>query len=74
MKKIILKCGLYVLRAIMSFIYFFIKMFPVKKNKVLMLSRQSNEPNIDFKMLKLEILKYEPNTEIIILCKKNIEI
>lgn len=70
MKKIILKCGLYVLRAIMSFIYFFIKMFPVKKNKVLMLSRQSNEPNIDFKMLKLEILKYEPNTEIIILCKK----
>lgn len=70
MKKIILKCGLYVLRAIMNFIYFFIKMFQVKKNKVFMLSRQSNEPNIDFKMLKSEILKYEPNTEIIILCKK----
>jgi len=48
---------LYILRAVMSFIYFFIKLFPIQKNKILMISRQSNEISIDFEMLKDEMLK-----------------
>ena len=57
MKNIFLKCTLYILKGTMNFIYFFIKMFPIKENKVLMISRQSNEPSIDFKVLQDEILK-----------------
>lgn len=70
MKNFILKCGLYLLRAIMSFIYFFIKLFPINSNKVLMISRQANSPSIDFKMLKDEIIKENPNAQVKILCKK----
>ncbi len=70
MKNFILKCGLYTLKGIMSFIYFFIKLFPTKQNKVLMISRQSNEPSIDFNVLKDEFLKTNSNVQIKILCKK----
>ena len=51
MKEFVLKCSLYTLRGMMSFIYFFIKLFPIKSNKVLMIIRQSIEPSSDFKVL-----------------------
>lgn len=70
MKDFIFKCFLYFLRGMMSFIYFFIKLFPMQKNKILMISRQSNEMSIDFKMLKDEILKNDSNANIKVLCKK----
>lgn len=70
MKNLILKCVLYTLKGLMSFIYFFIKLFPIKTNKVLMISRQSNEPSIDFKILSEELLKTDSNIQIKILCKK----
>lgn len=70
MKEFVLKCSLYTLRGMMSFIYFFIKLFPIKSNKVLMISRQSNEPSIDFKVLRDEMLKSNPNTQVKMLCKK----
>lgn len=70
MKNVILKCTLYILKGAMSFIYFFIKLFPIKENKVLMISRQSNEPSIDFKVLQDEILSNIQNSQVKILCKK----
>ena len=70
MRKIILECTLYILKGTMSFIYFFIKLFPIQKNKVLMISRQSNEPSIDFKVLQDEILKIDSNWKVKMLCKK----
>ena len=70
MKNVILKCTLYILKGVMSFIYFFIKLFPIKENKVLMISRQSNEPSIDFKVLQDEILSNIQNSQVKILCKK----
>lgn len=69
MKKNILKCALYILRGTMSFIYFFIKLFPIKPNKVLMISRQSDNVSIDFNILKDEILRIIPNSQVKILCK-----
>lgn len=35
-----------------------------------MISRQSNEPSIDFKVLRDEMLKSNPNTQVKMLCKK----
>ena len=39
MKIILIKIGIFIL----NIIYFFIKLFPINKNKVTFISRQSNE-------------------------------
>lgn len=54
----------------MSFVYFFIKLFPVKKNKITMLSRQSDNINVDFEMLLDEIQKNYKEMQVKVLCKK----
>lgn len=70
MKSFIQKSILYIARAIMNFIYFFIKLFPMQKNKILMMSRQSNEPSIDFKLLEEEIKNRNKQIKIVMLCRK----
>lgn len=70
MKNLILNCILYIIRFAMSFIYFFIKFFPIQKNKVTLLSRQSNDINIDFQMILDEIDKNYKDIEVVVLCKK----
>lgn len=52
-------------RVVMQFFYTIIKVFPVK-NKVVMISRQSNEPNIDFKLLKD---KLDDQYQVVMLCR-----
>lgn len=51
----------------LKFIYLFIKLFP-KSNKVTFLSRQSNEPSVDMKMLAN--IYENRGFEVIILCKE----
>lgn len=75
MKSAILTIILYIAKALMQFIYFFIKICTIQKNKVTMLSRQSDNINMDFKLIKEEIEKSnsKENTnkiKIEILCKK----
>lgn len=52
----------------LNIIYVFIKIIPTKK-KIIMLSRQSNKPSIDFEFIKNEILKRDNKIEVEILCK-----
>lgn len=68
MKNFLLSLALYIVRFAMSFIYFFIKLIPTNKNKITMLSRQSNEMSIDFEMLLEELEKQ--NFQVVILCRK----
>lgn len=70
MKSFIKKCALYIAKVMMNFIYFFIRLFPMQKNQIVMMSRQSNQPDIDFKLLEKEISKRNQNIQIKILCKK----
>ncbi len=70
MKKFVLSCILYFSKYLLKAIYFVIKIFPMKKNKITMLSRQSNSINIDFKLLKEELEKQSKELEIVVLCKK----
>lgn len=51
-------------------VYFILKLFPIKKNKIVFISRQSNNPSFDFLMLKNELLKINSNFEIVIITKK----
>ena len=57
MKNFLLILVLYILKLVMKIIYFFIKIFTKQKNKITMLSRQSNNINLDFKLLKEELEK-----------------
>lgn len=74
MKSFIIVSVLHLAKVGMNFLYFFIKLFTKQKNKVLMLSRQSNIINIDFRLLKEELEKVRnisnEKFEIKILCKK----
>ena len=67
-KTCIVRAGIYIGKVLLNIIYFFIKLFPVK-NKVTMLSRQSDKINIDFELIEKEILKRTDKIQIKILCK-----
>lgn len=54
---------------LMNVIYSLFKLFPIK-NKIVFISRQSDKPSLDFRMLKSEINKINPNIEIVFLTKK----
>ncbi len=58
-KKIFIACA--------NFIYLFFKLLPSKK-RVTMISRQSNQITLDFKLLKEEIEKRDENISVISLC------
>lgn len=64
----IIRIGICVGKYLLNFIYAFLKINPCR-NKVVMLSRQSNNMNIDFYYIKKEILKRNRNVEVKILCK-----
>lgn len=70
MKKLFFSIILYIERFGMSFVYFFIKFFPIQKNKITMLSRQSNDINIDFEMLLNEFSNQDKNIKVKVLCKE----
>lgn len=55
--------------AIFNFIYLFIKLVPTK-NKVVMISRQSDTKTLDFSLLEEKLTKMDKNIKIKILCKK----
>lgn len=57
--------GINFFRCFLQLVYNVIKILPVK-NKIVMISRQSNEPNIDFCLLKEEL---QDDFEIIFLCR-----
>lgn len=58
----------YLFKFNLKIVYFFLKLLPTKKNKILFLSRQSNNPSIDFILLNRELKKR--NFKTVIICKK----
>lgn len=61
---IIIKIGI----VLLNFLYLFIKLLPTK-NKIVMLSRQSNDPSQEFLSIKKEIEKKDEGVEIVLLCR-----
>ena len=73
MKNFFIVIVLHIAKIGMQIIYFFIKLFTKRKDKILMLSRQSDKINLDFRLLKQELekrIKENKNIEIKVLCKK----
>ncbi len=57
-------------KAVLSMLYCVLKVFPVKENKVLFLSRQSDELSLDFSMLKDSLLAEDPSIKIVSICNR----
>lgn len=55
----------------LNLIYGFMKkLCPVKKKKILFLSRQSNDISLDFRLLRDELLERDPNVHIVAICHR----
>ena len=63
--SVILYVGVFVL----NIIYIFFKLFPTRK-KIVFISRQSDKPSLDFRMLAKEINKTDSTIKIVFLTKK----
>lgn len=55
---------------ILNIIYVLFKLFPTKKNRILFLSRQTNKPSIDFRMIIEELKQNYPEYEIKVITKR----
>lgn len=65
MKKIIIRTG----KNFLSIVYSFLKLLPIKR-RIVFISMQSNNPSLDFELLKKEIEQKESEMELVFLCKK----
>ncbi len=69
MKNIILSIGITILKIFANIVYLIIKIFPTK-NKIVMITRQSNNPTLDLRLLKEKIENVDPSISIEVLCYK----
>lgn len=61
---------IHILKLILKFFYFFIKLFPTNKNKIVFISRQTDYIHVDFERIRDEISKRNKNIKMIFLCKR----
>ena len=64
------KIAIYIMRLGLSIIYSFFKLFPTRDNKVLFLSRQSNELTQDFEDTQKLLREKKPDVKIVTLCHR----
>lgn len=62
--------AIYIFKSIIKFIYFFLKLIPINRKKIVFISRQTNEINVDFRMIKEEIEKRDSTIKMVFLCKR----
>ena len=60
---LVIKCA----RIVLNFIYLFFKLLPTK-NKITMISRQSNKPSQEFEMIRDKIVSFTSEVEVVMLC------
>ncbi len=65
-----MRIALILLRWLMHFIYLFMKLCPMKNNKLVFLSRQSNTPSEDFLFLQDRLIELYPDIEIVTITQR----
>ena len=65
-----MRIALIFLRWLMNFIYLFMKLCPIRSNKLVFLSRQSNTPSEDFLFLQDKLLELDPDMEIVTITQR----
>ena len=61
---------LYVLRVLLIIIYAPLKLLPSKQNKVVFLSRQTNDVSLDYRLLQDYLKSEKPDIEIVNICRR----
>lgn len=61
---------IYAFKGVLKFIYFFLKLLPTNNKKIVFISRQTDDINIDFSMIRDEIKKRDPNIKMKFICKR----
>ena len=69
-REILKKIAVYIMRLGLGIIYWFMKLMPVKENKVVFLSRQSNELTLDFQRTQDLLREVKPDAEIVTVCHR----
>lgn len=69
MKENIYRFLMFVVKAVLYVPYFFLKLFPTK-NKITMLSRQSNKKTLDFRLIENELFARDDGFTVVIICKR----
>lgn len=64
------KIAVYIMRLGLGIIYWFMKLMPVKADKVVFLSRQSNELTLDFRRTQELLSQLKPEAEIVTVCHR----
>ena len=62
--------AIYIFKLFLKIIYFFLKLLPTNSKKIVFISRQSNDINIDFKLIKEEIGKRNKDIKMVFICKR----
>lgn len=57
-------------KVMLKIIYFFLKLLPTNKNKIVFISRQTDIIHIDFDMIRKEIESRDKNIKMVFLCKR----
>lgn len=65
-----MRIAIFILRMAMSFVYFFMKLFPTDRNKVVFISRQSNKPGEDFLALESRLRQLKPEIHIVMVTQR----
>ena len=65
-----MRIAVILLRWVMNFVYFFMKLLPTDGNKILFLSRQSDTPSEDFMSLSRRILDFKPDAKIVMITQR----
>lgn len=59
-----------IFKIVLKIVYFFLKLLPTNNKKIVFISRQTNDINTDFKMIKEEIERRNENIKMIFICKR----
>lgn len=62
--------AVFIFKIFLKIIYFFMKLFPTDNKKIVFISRQSNDINIDFKLISDELRKRDSGIKMVFICKR----
>lgn len=65
-----MRIAVILLRWVLNFIYFFMKLLPTDKNKIVFLSRQSDSPSEDFLSLGARLREFRPDVNIVMITQR----
>lgn len=65
-----MRIAIFLMRCLMSVVYFFMKLCPTKQNKMVFLSRQSNSPSDEVRFLFDQLLREKPDVQIVAITRR----